>query len=206
MSRTPIDTHNGSAVFENDRGLQPVSYRGTAVSHNFKFNLKHIFRGGAIIWCKHNGQDYYVVFRSKTRPNRGVQLPGGRIERNENPAEAILREVQEESGIDSKVICPLGMIYFENQEDNYSSLQIYYLVRPEANLDVTKRWKYIDKDHTKQELECWFEPVSKDPEFLSAGQAEVVYMFRQWLKEHKKPLKTPKKTFKSKKKPWFKKK
>ena len=159
--------------------------KGTSISK--KFHLKHVFRGGAVIWTKHQGKDYYVVFSSKSRPNRGIQLPGGRIERSENPAEAIIREAKEEVGIDTRIICPLGIIYFENEEDNYSSLQIYYLVRPVFPLNVNKRWKFIDKDHTHQELECWLEPIDKDPEFLAAGQRQVIVMFQKWLEEHKKP-------------------
>ncbi len=160
--------------------------RPNAQAINKKFKLKHVFRGGAVVWTKHNGQDYYSVFRSKSRPNRGVQIPGGRIERNENPAEGIIREVFEETGIETKIICPLGMIYFENPDDNYSSLQIYYLVRPTKHMDVRSKWQFVDKDHTHQELECWFEPIDKEPTFLAAGQSEVIYMFRQWLDEHKK--------------------
>jgi 8-oxo-dGTP pyrophosphatase MutT (NUDIX family) len=174
------------ATDTNDRKNKFQSkIKGTSLHKKFK--LKHVFRGGAVIWSKHQGKDYYVVFKSKSRPNRGTQLPGGRIERYENPAEAILREAQEETGIETKVVCPLGMIYFENEADNYSSLQIYYLVRPVFPLNVTKKWKYIDKDHTKQELECWFEPIDKPTDYLAAGQDQVVEMFKQWLDEHKKP-------------------
>lgn len=164
---------------------QPRIVKGKSLAK--KFRLKHVFRGGALIWAKSGGKDYYAVFKSKTRPNRGIQLPGGRIERNENPAEAIIREAKEETGIDTKIICPLGMIYFDNQDDNYSSLQIYYLVRPVYPINVNKKWRYIDKDHTRQELECWFEPIEKPADFLAAGQDQVVEMFRQWLIEHKKP-------------------
>lgn len=169
----------------NNKFLTPRPNKGTSISK--KFHLKHVFRGGAVIWTKHQGKDYYVVFSSISRPNRGIQLPGGRIERNENPAEAIMREAREEVGIDTRIICPLGIIYFENENDNYSSLQIYYLVRPVFPLDVNKRWKFIDKDHTRQELECWLEPVERDPEFLAVGQRQVIVMFQKWLEEHKRP-------------------
>jgi len=162
-------------------------YRQKRKGNSFvrRFNLKHVFRGGAIIWLKSEGKDYYVVFKSLSRPNRGIQLPGGRIERFENPAEAIIREVKEETGIETKIVCPLGFIYFENTKDYYSNLQIYYIVRPIFSLNVKEKWYYTDKDRTRQELECWFESVDQDNVFLSAGQDKVVDMFRQWLKEHK---------------------
>ena len=48
-----------------------------ATSLSKKFSLRHVFRVGAIVWCKYRGQDYYVVIKSFTRPNRGTQIPGG---------------------------------------------------------------------------------------------------------------------------------
>jgi 8-oxo-dGTP pyrophosphatase MutT (NUDIX family) len=156
-----------------------------------QFSLRHVFRAGAIIWCKYRGKDYYVVFKSITRPNRGTQLPGGRIERSENFAETILREVQEESGIQTRIICPLGFLYYENAADNYSNMQLYYIVRPLFKVDVFKKWKHIDKDLTKQELECWCVPVDEPTNFLAAGQAQVVDMFKVWLEDHKKKTENP---------------
>lgn len=155
-----------------------------AISH--QFSLRHVFRGGAIIWCKHKGKDYYMVFRSITRPSRGIQLPGGRIERNENAAEAIVREVREETGVETRIICPLGLVYFENPADNYSNLQIYYIVRPVFPMDVFKKWIHIDGDLSKQQLECWCAPVDKSADFLAIGQDKVVDMFKKWLADHKK--------------------
>jgi 8-oxo-dGTP pyrophosphatase MutT (NUDIX family) len=156
------------------------------ISFSKQFALRHVFRAGAIVWCKYKGKDYYIVFKSLTRPNRGVQLPGGRIERNENFAETILREVKEETGLECRIICPLGLVYFENPADNYSNMQFYYIVRPVYPVDVFKKWKYIDKDLTKQELEIWCVPTDRDSAFLAAGQDQVVEMFKKWLKEHKK--------------------
>lgn len=160
--------------------------RKEAYSFNKQFALRHVFRAGAIIWSKHKGKDYYVVFRSLTRPNRGIQLPGGRIERNENFAETIIREVKEETGLETRIICPLGFVYFENPEDNYSKMEFYYIVRPTTTLDVFKKWKCVDKDMTKQDLEVWLVDIDKDPSFLAAGQDEVVKMFIKWLADHKK--------------------
>ena len=151
-----------------------------------QFSLRHVFRGGAIIWCKHKGKDYYMVFKSITRPSRGTQLPGGRIERNENAAEAIVREVREETGVETRIICPLGFMYFENPQDNYSNLQIYYIVRPVFPMDVFKKWTHIDGDLSKQQLECWCVPVDKPADFLAIGQDKVVDMFKKWLADHKK--------------------
>lgn len=160
---------------------------GQAKSTAKQFSLRHVFRAGAIVWCKHKGKDYYVVFRSLSRPNRGVQIPRGLIERDENLGEAVVREVKEETGIDSRIVCPLGYIFFENPTDNYSNLQMYYIVRPTTPVNVNDKWSFVDTDGSDQQLEVWCEPAMKDPNFLAAGQSQVVKMFQKWLKEHKKP-------------------
>jgi 8-oxo-dGTP pyrophosphatase MutT (NUDIX family) len=157
-----------------------------ATSLSRKFSLRHVFRVGAIVWCKYRGQDYYVVLKSFTRPNRGTQIPGGRIERDENPATSVIREVQEETGVDTRIICPLGLIFFENPEDNYSNLQLYYIVRPLYPIDVFKKWRVTDQDQTQQELECWCVSTQYPTDYLAVGQGQVVDMFKDWLEEHKK--------------------
>ncbi len=167
--------------------VKPVNYKNRQGVMVYKqFSLRHVFRGGAIIWIKNKGRDYYVVFRSLSRPNRGIQLPGGRVEKRENLADTIIREVYEETGIQCRIVCPLGYIYFENPADNYSNMQTYYIVKPIFPIDVSKKWRFIDKDTTKQTLEVWCVDVAQEPKFLSVGQDTIVYMFRQWLKDHKK--------------------
>jgi 8-oxo-dGTP pyrophosphatase MutT (NUDIX family) len=150
-----------------------------------KFYIKHVFRVGAIIWTKFQGQDYYVVIKSISRPNRGIQIPGGRVERNEDIGKAVIREVAEETGIQTRIVCPLGMIFYQNPPDNYSNLQLFYIVKPFYPIDPTKRWFFTDRDATKQEYECRCISVNYPPEYLAVGQDQVVKMFRQWLKEHK---------------------
>lgn len=156
-----------------------------AVSYVKRYAPKHIFRAGAIVWVKNGGKDYYLVFRSLSRPNRGVQIPGGRIERNEDIGQTVTREIKEETGVSTKIVCPLGFAFFEDMDRGVSNLQIYYILRPTRSIDVTKRWFFTDKDKTKQKLECWFEPVEKSGDYLSVGHDKVVGMFRDWLHEHK---------------------
>jgi 8-oxo-dGTP pyrophosphatase MutT (NUDIX family) len=153
-----------------------------------QFSLRHVFRAGAIVWCKHKGKDYYVVFKSFSRPNRGVQIPGGRVEKYENVGQTILREVYEETGLRCEIVCPLGFVFFENKNDNYSNLQTYFIIKPIFPIDVFAKWKHIDRDQTRQDLECWCEPVEKKADFLAIGQDQIVEMFRKWLEDHKKPF------------------
>jgi 8-oxo-dGTP pyrophosphatase MutT (NUDIX family) len=152
-----------------------------------RFNLKHIFRSGGVIWVKSGGKDYYLVFKSLSRPARGIQLPGGRIEKYENPSDTIIREIHEETGLETRIVCPLGLMMVENPKDQYSNLQLYYILKPVYPININERWRYTDRDNTKQELECWFVPIEKDPSFLAGGQDNIINLFKQWLEEHKKP-------------------
>jgi 8-oxo-dGTP pyrophosphatase MutT (NUDIX family) len=151
-----------------------------------KFSLKHSFRAGAIVWVKDRktNKDYYAVFKSHSRPTRGVQLPGGRVEKLENVADTVVREVEEEIGLKTKILCPLGFIYLNNPSKDYSRVEIYYIVRPINSVDIHSRWQHIDKDKSQQNLECWFVHADKPPMFLASGQDMAVGMFQQWLKEH----------------------
>lgn len=152
-----------------------------------RFNLKHIFRSGGIVWVKYSGRDYYLVFKSISRPARGIQLPGGRIEKYENPSDTIVREVQEETGLETRIICPMGLMLVENKLDQYSNLQLYYILKPVYPININERWRYTDRDNTKQELECWFVSIDRDPGFLAGGQDKIIRLFKEWLNDHKKP-------------------
>jgi len=167
------------------RPFPPRRSPRSAQTFSRQFLIRHVFRAGAIVWVKHKNQDYYVVFKSHSRPNRGVQLPGGRVEKNENPAECVLREVYEETGVESKIVCPLGFLHFENKEDSYSNMQTYFIVKPTKPIDPYKIWKHVDMDYSKQDLEVWCVPVGRNPSFLSVGQDRIVHMFRKWLRDHK---------------------
>jgi 8-oxo-dGTP pyrophosphatase MutT (NUDIX family) len=156
-----------------------------AITYVKRYSIKHIFRSGAIVWVKQGGKDYYLVFRSFTRPNRGVQIPGGRLERFENPAQAAVREIKEETGLDVNILCPMGFTYFEDPQRSSSNLQFYYIVQPKAKIDVTKPWLFTDKDKTKQKLECWFVSVDEPTDYLNVGHDKIVEMFKDWLEEHK---------------------
>lgn len=151
-----------------------------------KFSLRHSFRAGAIVWAKdkNTGLDYYMVFKSFSRPMRGIQLPGGRVEKLENVADTVIREVEEETGVKTNIVCPLGLIYLNNPSKSYSRVEIYYIVRPIYSVDVRRKWHHTDTDKSAQNLECWYVPVNKTPIELAAGQDQVLEMFRQWLKEH----------------------
>ena len=151
-----------------------------------KFGKKHIYRAGAVVWVKFRGKDYYCVLRSLSRPARGIQLPGGKIERDESPSLAVIREVEEETGILTKVVAPLGLVYLDRPDGSYSNVQMYYVLKPLYPLNVFEKWRHLDMDKNHQDLECWFVSTDKPLEYLAIGQGGIIEMFQEWLKEQNK--------------------
>lgn len=63
------------------------------------------FTVGAVCVIDHEG--HYLVLRQPHRP--GWSLPGGLLDRGESAAEAVTREVREETGLDVEVGIPLSV-------------------------------------------------------------------------------------------------
>ena len=51
-----------------------------------------------------------LVFEHRDFPEAGTQVPAGTVEDDEAPAEAVVREVQEETGVAARVVRELGTL------------------------------------------------------------------------------------------------
>ena len=75
-------------------------------------------------------------------------LPGGRIESNENPYKTLEREVMEETSLNIKIVKPIGIWWFTNEQ---TSDQIYcttFLCQAlSINVDISNN--PADKTHTE---------------------------------------------------------
>jgi 8-oxo-dGTP pyrophosphatase MutT (NUDIX family) len=60
---------------------------------------------------KQNSQEI-LVFTQAGHPAAGIQIPGGTVDKNEEPLAAIRRELKEESGLDISQIYELGACDF----------------------------------------------------------------------------------------------
>jgi 8-oxo-dGTP diphosphatase len=83
------------------------------------------------------------------------KLPGGGVEIGETPAEAVLREIKEEVGCDTRIIRPLGHII--EYRDQYKLLHVSYGFVCEVASEITET--AFDKDELAAgQVNIWITP------------------------------------------------
>lgn len=101
----------------------------------------HTHAGGVVYRASPNGPEYLIV-RARRDPSAWV-LPKGHIESGESPADAAVREVEEEAGCRAAVVAPLGGIAFGEVRTQV------YLMRFEREVEATESreiyWGPVDE-------------------------------------------------------------
>lgn len=99
---------------------------------------KVVSAGGIVIW-RYNNDIFVCVVK---RRNKGVWIiPRGRVEKNENMEETVIREIKEETGIEAKIIKKIGVInysfYSPKDKVVYDKSVHFYLLKLENQLDFS---------------------------------------------------------------------
>ena len=100
--------------------------------------------GGAVV----RGERLLLVRRASRRGHGNWQVPGGFIEQDETMELAVVREVEEESGVTAKVEGVLG-VRNRYDEDNGNSLYIVFLLSyvsgdPQPDMKEVDRAEYFN--------------------------------------------------------------
>jgi len=81
------------------------------------------------------------------------ELPSGKVDFNENPNNSIIREVKEETNLDTSIITPFHIFDYLIKKDDYTrhSVQINYLLKSLSNEvklcpDEHDKFAWISKD------------------------------------------------------------
>lgn len=80
----------------------------------FDQNPKHVF-----VICRYKKK--WLLTRHR---NRGLEFPGGKVERNETPKQAAIREVLEETGGEIEKINYLGQYFVSGKKNNWQKIFI----------------------------------------------------------------------------------
>jgi len=77
-------------------------------------------------------------------------LPGGGVEENEEPLDALLRELVEETGCSADEISEIGQVYEYRAHANYAQRNFYYFVKTKTRIPVPK----LTENELKNETSC----------------------------------------------------
>ncbi|MCX8515850.1 MAG: (deoxy)nucleoside triphosphate pyrophosphohydrolase [Alphaproteobacteria bacterium] len=100
------------------------------------------------------------------------EFPGGKIEPNETPEAALVRELQEELGIDTKESCLAPALFASHGYDSFHLLMPVFILR---------QWRGIPRPITSQQLR-WLPLSGLDAlENLLPADRPLLPLLRQWL-------------------------
>jgi len=99
------------------------------------------------------------------------EFPGGKIERGETPEHALIRELDEELGIDTWASC-LAPLTFASH-----SYEGFHLLMP---LFVCRKWAGIPSAKEGQQL-AWVRPQNLRDYAMPAADLPLIPILRDWL-------------------------
>jgi 8-oxo-dGTP diphosphatase len=89
-------------------------------------------------------------------------IPGGRLELGENPFDGLMRETQEETGLDIEIVMPIDVRFFERDDNQKIQLTIF-ICKPKSQdiklSDEHTEYKWIDLNDSLSEFPEWFHPT-----------------------------------------------
>jgi 8-oxo-dGTP pyrophosphatase MutT (NUDIX family) len=86
---------------------------------------------GGVLYRRVGGEIEVAIAEQRDRitANRTIRLPKGKIDPGETAQQAAVREVVEETGFQSRVVCPLGSAqYFYDDTEGRVSKEVHYFL------------------------------------------------------------------------------
>jgi len=88
--------------------------------------------------------DHLLLLRHCDFPEASLQVPAGRIEESENPNDAVLREVYEESGLQQVRVVQLLGRYFHDTALYWDEIQGRHVYHAETTSPVESEWLHYE--------------------------------------------------------------
>ena len=102
----------------------------------------------------------------------GVQVPAGTIESGEHPADAVVREVGEETGIATRVVADLGVDHYDVWPAKAEVHERHFFLLEPCDRVVPERWlageSNLSGGGPRRSWTCWWMPLEQ-AHVLSAG-------------------------------------
>ena len=129
-------------------------------------------------------EDRLLVFRHTHHPEAGIQVPGGTVEGQESPQDAVLREAMEETGLENlEIISYLGMhpldlaTFGETGIHNRHFYQLFFLG------DRKDKWRHFEKSPSVGhpgpiEFEFYWVKFPEDVPELAGDQGVMLHKVR----------------------------
>lgn len=118
--------------------------------------------------------DRLVVFTHDDIPLvvTGVQVPAGTIEADETPNDAVVREVLEETGLDTRIVSNLGMEQYDARPTKPEIHERYFFQLAPVDEEVPERWAAGEDNPSDggepQRWTCFWIPLEQS-QVLCAG-------------------------------------
>ena len=123
--------------------------------------------------------DLLLVFRHVAFPDAGIQVPAGTIEEGESPEDTVLREVEEETGLDHLEIRSflgtrnVDMVPWGNRE--FHRRHFYHI---ECLGETADRWRHFETTRASGggpfEFELFWVRLPDDVPELIGGQGDML--------------------------------
>ena len=119
-------------------------------------------------------EDKLLVFTHDDIPLEvtSVQVPAGTIEVDEAPEDAVLREVLEETGLDTRIVSALGMECYDARPTKPEIHERYFFQLAPIERQVPERWSSGEENPSdggkQQRWTCFWIPLEQS-QVLCAG-------------------------------------
>ena len=130
--------------------------------------MKFEFSAGGLVYKKDPELRLLFIKATNLKGESLWQLPKGKIEKNEKPEEAALREVEEETGIRAKIVERLHEVgYFYKRDKDLIKKKVYFLLMEYQDGEARPQAGEVDEV-------AWFTPEEAKKNVGYKNEIEII--------------------------------